>query len=349
MKKLAIILLALLLVIGTGYYFVSRQYEKQEREDMVWMARLVLEEIKADKSFEYLRLDSITYYDRNLMLTYRAKHDIFDIISLVTDSVSKSGGKTTLKGHAIFSIDSMSKDSRNNLLQVEFASLVSIAPHKWDSIFRTLVRAETDLSVNFSNYENRYSILIPYGKMMDFMADRNLLMKGKSYFIKRKKAEVLDYAKGHFRGDPYLHVDSLAVQGEFVSLYISYDDSKYRIGKSYLDSQHINPHFTDAVGNMGSILDGMLTLCSKTGYGLEFVYVGNKNHRVERCLISADNVNTLIEKQSNRLWANERKTNTVKTTIGEIQGKLITIPLSVISAGFVTCIIVRNSAINVRI
>ena len=83
MKKLAIILLALLLVIGTGYYFVSRQYEKQEREDMVWMARLVLEEIKADKSFEYLRLDSITYYDRNLMLTYRAKHDIFDIISLL--------------------------------------------------------------------------------------------------------------------------------------------------------------------------------------------------------------------------------------------------------------------------
>ena len=293
MKRWILIILSLALLAGGGYYFLSKQFEKQEREDMVWMARVVLEEIKTDKSYEDLQLDSIKYKDRELEIIFQSKSMPLDIV-----------------------IDNMSIEDRNSILKMELASLITVSPHKWDSIFSVLVRAKTDLSfTTYYLWNNKYTLVIPYGEMKNFLTDEKILSAGKNFFVGRKKAEVFDYAKAHFKGDRYLRIDSLTMKKEYVSLNISYDDSKYRMGETYLDPNHINPHFTDAVGDMGSILDGMLTLCSITGYGLEFVYVGNKKHTMERCRISADKVKKLIKERRNLLWINGRKTNQVKTAI----------------------------------
>lgn len=318
MRKLGTITLSVLILLGIGFYFLNEYNNEKEREDKIWRARLVLEQMKTDKTFGYLRLDSIKYNNNQLQLTCISNINLINlnnVLCFFEDSVKNENGETRVFGHASFSMKNIKGSIKDSLMRLELTSLVSIAPNVWDSVFKVLVDANVDMSVTYSNYAERPTIVIPFNELQQFQKDKRLLDRGLLYFIKRKETEVLEYAKGHFKADRFLKADSVSVKNGYVSLYMSYDDSKYKIGNVFLDSKHINPHFTDIVGDMGSILDGMLTICSKTGDGIEFVYIGNKKHKVERCRLETDIIKELILAKKDHLFIENRKTNRVRSVI----------------------------------
>ena len=134
-------------------------------------------------------------------------------------------------------------------------------------------------------------------------------------FTVLKGCEILRYAKMHFQGDVFFNVDSMSLNDKSLLLCLSYDDSKARLGDSYLRMDRVNPHFTDPVGEMGSILDGMLSICTRTNRGFGFVYTAQKSHKVDRCEWTIDEMREIAEANRAKFFVGNRKTNQVKTVI----------------------------------
>lgn len=284
------ILLLTIVIISTiyGVYAFVKYNERQDREELVWKARIELEAIRDTKIIEYLKLYKIDYnYDDALLtLSFLRNYSKFNVINQLSDSV-------------------MSK---------EIASLVAIYPNKWDTICCYLNKAEVDLKIVYSDVSMEPSICMRYSDLSKQLLSDKAKKEGKVKFEILKGKEVLGYALQHFRSDRFFKVIGMDLEKENYYLNLLYDDNKAKLGKSFLDTTEVNMHFRDPVGDMGSILDGMLAICSRTNRGFGFIFKGYKNHQIDSVVwpvekmrkIAEDNISYPLE---------SRKTNQVSTVI----------------------------------
>lgn len=289
-----IIIILVVLAIGYGGFNYIRDKKKQEIEDIVWKARTEMDLFTSDKTVEYLRLYKTEYDDGFLNLYFLRNLSIINKEEQVTDSTM---------------ID-------------DIVSFVSINPSIWDSACTVLENAAVDLSIIYSdvNIEKRQGlekpkITIPHTELRKKLLSDAQRERGLDLFVKRKTKEVRNYAFLHFRNDILFKVDSVGVYNHYVSLHLSYDDRKAKLGKSYLDTAYVNAHYTDPVGEMGSILDGMLTICSRVNMGVAFEYVGRNSKKRDVWAWDAEKTKKLIDGKSKIVHLSGQKTNQVHTVI----------------------------------
>lgn len=287
-RIIGIVFIIVLILSGIygGYSYIKNQ-EKQEREELVWKARIELEEIRTEKTILYLRIYNMDYKENLLTLSCLRNLNQRDYVNEAPDS----------------------------LIHKEIASLVSLNPKKWESICKYLEQAQVDLAITYSDVHLRPTLTIPYQFLSEKLLAKRILSEGLNIYVNKKEKEVLDYAQKHFYGDRYFSVDSLSMQRGYVALYLTYDDSKARLGDTFLDTIRVNPHYTDPVGDMGSILDGMLAISTRTGKGIAFVYVGKNSRKVDGCKWNEEETKEIAKKYSGSLHIEGRKTNQVKTGI----------------------------------
>ncbi|MBR1933247.1 MAG: hypothetical protein IJ841_06130 [Prevotella sp.] len=277
---MGIFVLAVLLGLWLAYSYWARQKAEEEREDAVWMARIELKVLQSDKSIAYLRLKEMKYEDNLLKLYFTSWPTSYD-------------------------------DNPQELMN-DFTSLLTMNPDMWRKVSDYLQQAAVNLQINCSA---GLPIMIGNAQLDSLLDNEKLMERGRQVFVEKKKQEVLKYAQTHFRGDPYFRVEEVKSDDRFVTLRLSYDDSNSYLGKTYTDTARVNAHFTDAVGDMGSILDGMLTICTRTNTGFAFEYTGRKKHTRTRLEWSADKARELQKNIAERYWHRERKTNQVRTVM----------------------------------
>ena len=281
--------IGLIFIIGLGFlFYIHLEQEKQsvERENLVWLARCELETLRNDKEVQYLRLRDMDYEDNLLKLMYATSISSNEIATLVKDS----------------------------LMHKDFMSVIVLNPEKWNSVSKYLSEADVDLSITYSSHIES-SFIISCEKLSQMLSDVQLFDEGIELFIKRKKQEVLDYARFHFRNDRFFKADSICLGKKYVSLHMSYDDSKANLGSSFLDTNKVSLHYTDKVGDMGSILNNMLSICARTNKGFSFVYTAKKSHKIQRCNYTAEKAKKMYEETADKLWLDKRETNQVRTVI----------------------------------
>lgn len=281
-------LVGIILIVAAfyGYTVIKHDAEEEARENLVWEARKQLERLVNDKTVGYMRLQSVEYKDHTLMLGYQVNVPWYSNIVFV-----------------------------DSIIPNEFSSLMAIAPDRWSIISKYLNEAKVDIGLTFINFPELPVKNITHEHLSEIIHDQDLMSQALYYFEQKKKGEILDYARYHFQNDPYLKVEGVTVNKDQVTLTLLYNDLEYRMGESYLDHDQINAHFTDAVGDMGSILDGMWTICSRTGKGIAIIYKGAKRSKTERVEWNAKETIDLYKKYGSSIWINPRRTNRVTTTI----------------------------------
>ena len=281
--------IGLIFIFGLGvlfYLHLEQEKQREERENLVWLARCELETLRNDKEVQYLRLHDIIYEDDLLKLIYDTSISSNEIATLIKDS----------------------------LMHKDFMSVIVLNPEKWKSVSKYLSEADVDLSITYSNHIES-SFIISCEKLSQMLSDEQLFDEGMELFVHRKKQEVLDYARYHFRNDRYFKVDSLSLCNNFVSLHMSYNDSKANLGPTFLNTDKVALHYTDKVGDMGSILNNMLSICARTNKGFAFIYTAQKSHKIQKCKYNAERAKKFYEDTVGKLWLDKRETNQVHTVI----------------------------------
>lgn len=281
----------LVLILGVAFYiYINEERKREERENLVWLARCELETLRNDKEVQYLRLHGIAYEDNLLKLKYDTSIPSNEIAGIFKDS----------------------------LMYKDFMSVIVLNPDKWKDVCQHLSRADIDLHVTYSSYIDS-SFIISWEQLSQMLSDEQLFNDGMGLFVQRKKQEVLNYARSHFRKDRYFKVDSLSLSNDFVSLHMSYDDSKANLGPTFLDTSKVALHYTDKVGDMGSILNNMLSICARINKGFAFIYTAQKSRKVQKCEYNAKRAKKIYENTTDKLWLDKRKTNQVRTVIHRTQ------------------------------
>ena len=281
--------IGLIFIIGLGvlfYLHLEHEKQREERENLVWLARCELETLRNDKEVQYLRLHDINYEDNLLKLIYDTSISSNAIATLVKDS----------------------------LMHKDFMSVIVLNTDIWNNVSKYLSEAGVDLSITYSSHIES-SFIISCEKLSQMLSDEQLFDEGIKLFIQRKKQEVLDYARSHFRNDSYFKVDSLSLCNDFVSLHMSYNDSKANLGPTFLNTDKVALHYTDKVGDMGSILNNMLSICARTNKGFAFIYTAQKSHKIQKCKYNAERAKKIYEDTAGKLWLDNRETNLVHTVI----------------------------------
>lgn len=281
--------IGLIFIIGLGvlfYLHLEREKQREKRENLVWLARCELETLRNDKEVQYLRLHNMVYEDDLLKVSYDASIPSNEITEMFRDS----------------------------LMYKDFMSVIVLNPDRWKNVSKYLSEADVDLSITYSSHIES-SFIISCEKLSQMLSDEQLFDEGIKLFVQRKKQEVLDYARSHFRNDRFFKVDSISLSKEYVSLHMSYDDSKANLGPSFLDTKKVSLHYTDKVGDMGSILNNMLSICARTNKGFSFVYTAKKSHKIQKCNYIAEIAQKMYEETADKLWLDTRETNQVRTVI----------------------------------
>lgn len=287
--KIAIYVSSVLaLIIGAILLFsyLKDKQEQQRKEYLAWRAMYEMTILQSDKTVNYLRLHKIEYENNQLLLEY----------------LVQIPGK---EQHQL----------NDSTIRSLFYSYMAINPESWDSVFCYLKEAEVNLKLLCVNHKFVPSIVIPYDQLPSITSNKQAIDKWLGMFTILKSKEIFEYAKQHFKGDRYLFIDSVSMTDDYVELNFSFDDSKYRMGDAFLDTTHINRHFTDKVGDMGSILDGIFSICLRTDRGFAFIYKGKKNHIVHRCEWNKERTRELYKEYPGLIMLHGRKTNQVKTII----------------------------------
>lgn len=286
MKKSILILcvvIAGLAGIWLVYSTLARQQAEEEREDLVWMARRELNVQQADKTIAYLRLIEMKYEDQLLKLGF---------------SSWPSGNATN-----------------DSAMWSDFSSMVAMYPGMWRKVANYLQQAEVDMQLTFNSYQQQPSLVVGSGQLSALLDDEQMLSAALNVFILKKKQEVLYYAAQHFHRTPYFRVEQLEINGNCLALQLSYDETVAVPGASYLDNTRVNPEFTDAVGDMGSILDGMLAICLRKNLGFAFEYKARKKKTIKRVEWDAQQAREIHKETSEQFWYRDRPINQVHTVV----------------------------------
>lgn len=278
---------------SVAYIGLKKMREREKREDLVWLARCELETLRNDKEVLYLRLKDINYKDNYL----------------------------NLKFDTSVSFDEVIEKSKDSLMYQDLMSVIVLNLNKWEKVSQYLTEAQVDLNITYSNNIVEFPFTISYNQLADMVSDKQLFDEGLEIFVRRKKQEVLEYARSHFRNDRYFKVDSLHINNDFVSLCMTYDDTKAELGRTFLDPNNVPMHFTDKVGEMGSILNNMLSICARIDRGFAFVYTAKKSRKIQSCRRSAEKAKEIYEDTVGKLWLDNRSTNRVRTMIYQVKSQ----------------------------
>lgn len=287
-KKILSVSIGFTLLLGLGgvfYTYMVKEKQRREQENLVWLARCELETLRNDKEVQYLRLHDMVYEDNLLKLRYDT--------SISSNEIA-----------AIF---------RDSLMYKDFMSIIILNLDKWKTVSQHLSEAEIDLHVTYSNHISPF--IISWEQLAQMVSDKQLYDEGMKIFVQRKKQETLEYARYHFKKDRFFKVDSISLSKDFVSLHMSYNDAKANLGPTFLDTNKVSLHYTDKVGDMGSILNNMLSICARTNKGFAFIYTARKSHKVQKCKYNAERAKKIYEDTAGKLWLDKRETNQVRTVI----------------------------------
>lgn len=276
---------ALLFAVWGVVKYVENKRE-EARENIVWEARKLLENVTDARLINYLRLEEVSYENGCLVLTYQHNP-----------------------------IPGRGTEVSDPTLLAKFLSVVAMSPDRWQKAFGHLKEAGADLEVVFGNVVRRPSVRISQEKMDELFSQPEALRRYLQVFEQLKCAEIKWYADMHFKNDVLFTVDSVHIDKHFVTLCLSYDDKKARLSDAILDSTRVYPLFTDPVGDMGSILDGMWTVCSRTSRGFAFEFMAKRSRRKDRVSWSTDRAAAAYEKYNSGLWYDGKPTNQVRTVI----------------------------------
>ena len=287
-RFLGILFLVVLILgmVGLFFKYLDEENKREERENLVWIARCELETLRNDKEVLYLRLHDMVYEEDLLKLRYDTS----------------------------ISSDEVAKKYKDSLMVKDFMSVIILNPDKWHKVAQYLSEADVDLSITYLSHVES-SFIISWEQLVHMLSDEKLFEEGIELFVQRKKKEVLEYARTHFQKDRYFKVDSLSLNQGFVSLHMSYDDSKASLGRSFLDTRNVSLHYTDRVGDMGSILNNILSICARTDRGFAFVYTAQKSRKVQSCKWDAKKAKEMYEDTADKLWMDKRGVNQVRTVI----------------------------------
>lgn len=276
-----------------AYIGLKKMREREKREDLVWLARCELETLRNDKEVLYLRLKDINYEDNLLKLNFATS----------------------------ISFDEIVEKSKDSLMYKDFMSVIVLNLNKWEKVSQYLKEAQVDLNITYSNNMVEFPFTISYNQLTDMVSDKQLFDEGLEIFVRRKKLEVLEYARSHFKYDRYFQVDSLHINKDFVSLCLTYDDTKAELGHTFLDPNNVPLHFTDKVGEMGSILNNMLSICARIDRGFAFVYTGKKKRKIQSCRRGTEKAKEIYEDTVGKLWLDNRSTYRVRTVIHRVKSQ----------------------------
>ena len=282
-------------LIVLAYFFYSH-WKARQREDLMWMARGQLELMKGDKSVEFLRLGDVSYSDNTLHLLFHSaypyyKHNFIES-SILQDTIQLY----LLKNHALL------------------MAYARVAPESWDLACKYLDEAKVDMHVTYQYLDTLVDTEPMTPDVFEKLFSEHNKANGLKLYSNLKTLETLEYAKRQFRRDIAFTADSVKIEDKYVALHLSYDD-RYSI-EHFLDTTHVNAHFTDDVGEMGSILDNMLEICVRTERGFAFVYTGTRKHKVNRLQWDYSRIGEYVDAKVIRgLRNDERQFNSVHTYI----------------------------------
>ena len=291
------VILALVLGIWYGGHYYFKQKEIAFKEDLAVEAKNKLRPMLDENIFQYLKLVQLTYEDNSLCFKYA---DRKNAIASALEQINKQ-----------YHGEELNRVSHDIKLQF-FLSALAMKPHEWDAACQLLDSAGVDVKVRFIGVDEPCELR--HEQLSQYNSQSDIFQKSKNIFIINKKIEVLEYAITHFLRDRVFGIDSVSISPNYVTLHLNYDDT-YNLGESYLDTAYINSHFTDPVGEMGSIVDNMLSICSLTNCGIAFEYVGRKKHQVTRWEWDSSRTQAFLAKYSGIIPYRKRKTNQVHTTI----------------------------------
>lgn len=204
-------------------------------------------------------------------------------------------------------------DSVSNSLKLNyFLSMMTVVPEKWDAACHLLDSAGLDIQIVYPQVGD--SCFIPHTSLKSMTTGSLLFQKGEELFLEYKKADVVRYAKHHFKSDRFFSVDSVSLTSDFVTLHLNYDDT-HSLGDVFMDEEHIAPHFTDPVGEMGSIADNMLTICSLTNSGMAIEYFGRKSHKVKRWEWDANRTQAFLADYPGYIPYSGRQMNQIRSVL----------------------------------
>lgn len=277
----------LIFMIGLFYVgnYVYKNYHERENEEAILLVQSYLSEIQSNKLAEFSKIRSHYYANDTLYISFEfsKNHEI---------------GKKSIVDYR---------------LEDDFMAIVAITPTAWKEIFKILSDSKINLSLAMPTDEK--SLKLSCDSLLTWVNDTKRIQKGNYCFVFYKMQEVLDYARIHFANDGVFDVIGYSANKDSVILNLSFYDKNLNLSESFYNKKGVPLHFLDKVGNMGSILDGMLLICSRQGSGLGFSYEGKTNHKKYSCYWSADEVPELVKKYGRIINNDKQETNQVKTTI----------------------------------
>lgn len=284
------------IAIGCGGWYGWKYYKQAKKEDLALEICAALQPLRDNQMISYLclqdmGLDGNDFFCKLTTKTDYASNPLFE--RLVTQR-DKTDDESTHMRHTLF------------------LSMMTLFPNNWDYTCHLLDSAAMDLKIIYSQVGD--TCLIPHSRLKTMMSNSQEFHDGEDLFIDYKKTDIMNYARRHFRNDRYFNIDSVSLNSNFVVLHFNYDDNG-RLGKPYLDSSYINPHFTDPVSDMGSISDLMLTICSLKNCGMAVEYVGRKTHQVHRWEWDASRTQAFLKDYPGYIPYSERKKNQIVTAI----------------------------------
>lgn len=277
----AVIVSCVAFFVGKTIY--TNHLDEEEKKDAMMLVKFNLEGIKNDRTTGFSTLSSYVYEN--------------DTLSLVFDCSRSHIGKSTIY----------------NNVEDDFMAVVTTTPEKWLDISKILSEVKINLSASFPAISRK--IVLPYDTLYAWVRDTIRIKKGNDYFAKYKMDEVVDCAKKHFANDRYFSVEGYSVEDDCVLLNLSYYDVNTKLGETFYDKKRVPLHFTDKVDEMGTLLDGMLDVCTRIGKGLGFTYTGTTKHEKYSCIWTIDEIPALMENERSRFLNDQDPTNQVSTVI----------------------------------
>ena len=307
-------LILVAVAVIAGGWFGYRYWKSQRNDESMLLAKSELMYLSTDKTMDYLEFERLDADGKEITLVLETKNSQLTAIDMLANYMDGNDSVELDKKDVKYGKDKL-KEQIDSIVKLELMSLIAIEPARWKAFCNRLEEADGKLSVALSSMSTNFSIDLTSEQLRQLIEEEEQKKTGLDYFVNNKRVEVLDYARRHFRNDRLLRVKDVVVDSQYVSLWLAYDDSKYKIDKSMLDTTYVRPHFTDGVGEMGSILDGMLAISTRTDKGIAFVYSGTVNHNIDRVQFEKDKVKEIHKDESNRFYVGERKRDQVQSVI----------------------------------
>lgn len=258
----------ILLGLGVGaYYYIWQKQMVEKRGIVVNSVNSIIQEIQEDKTLGSIKIIDYNFHGDTLMVNYWADRSVMDMI-------------------------------KNDSLEQEFMYMVLLHRDQWRSIVHVIddmpikVTAFFDInrlnrgkqlggkySMNhLNNHADTLHFTTTIAHIDSIIKDPLLFSKAMEVFANRKLIDIKEYVIKHFGNNGLLKFHDIRLDKDFVRLTLAYDDSKMKIGGTYLDSIRINPNFTDKVDERGSILRELFSICSRTHRGFSIEYRGTRKN-----------------------------------------------------------------------